>query len=51
VTPSGIFFKIGLFDIITGKNEEEKLTSALGIELQSPDANSNALSPLNHEGP
>jgi hypothetical protein len=30
-----------LIDIITGKNEKEKVTPALGIELQSPVANPN----------
>jgi hypothetical protein len=36
-------FFIGLFDrYYHWKNEEENLTSALGIELQSPDAFSNA---------
>ncbi len=40
--PLELFF-IGLFDrYYHWKNEEEKLTSALGIELQSPDAFSNA---------
>jgi hypothetical protein len=35
------YFFIGLFDrYYHWKNEEEKLTSALRIELQSPDANS-----------
>jgi hypothetical protein len=43
VTPTGIIFLLTcLIDFITEKNEEEKLTSALGIKLQSPDANSNA---------
>jgi hypothetical protein len=42
VTPTDFFLLACLIDIITEKDEEEKLTSALGIELQSPDANSNA---------
>jgi hypothetical protein len=31
-----------LIDIITGKIKRKKWTSALGFELKSPDANSNA---------